>query len=505
MDQSSFQSTGNTERDSLKQMKYHKILLPVLLCCLGLVSPFRSNADIEDSVIKIYCASQSYLFNQPWKKSNVSAGRGTGFIIEGNKIITNAHVVSDAKYIEVQKFRGSGKYVAKVEFISHGSDLALLQVMDKNFYEGLLPLQFGPLPKLNSVVTTYGYPLGGVQLSVTRGIVSRIEMHIYAHSGMEQHMTIQTDAAINPGNSGGPVIQDGKVAGIAFQGLSQAENVGYLIPGIVVKQFLDDIKNGKVDGFSDLAIDYRDDCENPSVRKILGLPDGVSGVVVTRLFPNMPAWSRLKKMDVVTGINGTKVSNDGFIILDGRKMNFLEVVERLQVGSIIHLDVWRNKKSIKVDVPAKAWKMPINLANPYGVVPKYYIFGGLGFTPLSKGYISAAGGWKNLNVTAKELYTNAATMEKYAAYKEFPVLSERLPDQINVNMEKFTGQVVDTINGEKIYSMQELKEKLEKSSKDLIEIKFMGDDVPLIISKKDALEQGPVILEKYHISEGERL
>lgn len=485
-------------------MNYRKISLPVLFC-LCLMFTFQAIADIEDSVIKIYCASQSYLFNQPWKKTNVRAGRGTGFIIEGNNIITNAHVVSDAKYIEVQKFRGSGKYVAKVEFISHGSDLALLQVVDKKFYDGLVPLKFGQLPKLNSVVTTYGYPLGGVQLSVTRGVVSRIEMHTYSHSGMEQHMTIQTDAAINPGNSGGPVIQDGKVAGIAFQGLTQAENVGYLIPGVVVKQFLDDIKNGKVDGFSDLAIDYREDCENPSTRKILGLPDDVSGVVITRLFPNMPAWSRLRKMDVITAVNGSNVSNDGYIILDGRKMNFLEIVERLQVGSTIHLNVWRDKKSIKVDVPAKAWKMSINLANPYGVVPKYYIFGGLAFTPLSKGYVSAAGGWKTLSLSVKELYTNASTEEKYADFKEFPVLTKKLPDQINVNMDKFIGRVVEGVNGEKIHSMQELKDKLEKSDKDLIEIHFMGYDVPLIISKKDADQQGPSILAKYHIMQGERL
>jgi S1-C subfamily serine protease len=461
--------------------------------------------EIEDSVIKIYCASQSYVFNQPWKKTNVRTGRGTGFITESNKILTNAHVVSNAKYIEVQKYRGSKKYIAQVEFISHGSDLALLRVMDKKFYEGLVPLKFGKLPELNSTVTTYGYPVGGVQLSVTRGVVSRMEMHTYSHSGTEQHLTIQTDAAINPGNSGGPVIQDGKVVGIAFQGLTTADNVGYLIPNIVVKQFLDDIKNGEVNGFSDLAIDYREYCENPSVRKIIALPEEVSGVVVTRLFPNMPAWKKLKKMDVIIAINGLPISNDGFIYLDGRKVNFQEAVERLQVGSTIPLDIWRDKKKIKVDVLAKAWKMPINIANPYGVIPKYYIFGGLAFTPLSKGYISAAGGWKRLTLAVKKLYTNASMEEKYATYKEFPVLTQRLPETINVNMEKFKGRVVDSVNGHAIYSMLDLKSRLENSEKELIEIKFMRYDVPLIISKKDALEQGPLILSKYHIAEKERL
>jgi len=464
-----------------------------------------SAIEIEDSVIKIYCASQSYVFDQPWKKTSVSSGRGTGFIAENNRILTNAHVVSNAKYIEVQTFKGAKKYIAQVEFISHGSDLALLRVADKSFYKDLVPLKFGKLPELNTTVTTYGYPVGGAQLSVTRGVVSRIEMHTYSHSGTERHLTIQTDAAINPGNSGGPVIQDGKVVGIAFQGLSTADNVGYMIPCIVIKQFLDDIKNGKVDGFSDLAIDSRGYCENPSVRRILGLPEGVSGVVVTRLFPNMPAWDKLKKMDVILSIQGVSISNDGFIYLDGRKVKFQEAVERLQVGSNISFEIWRDKKKIKVDVLAKDWKMPINTANPYGVVPKYYIFGGLAFTPFSKGYISAAGGWKRLSLPVKKLYTSAAMEEKYAAYKEFPVLTKRLPATINVNMGKFKGRVVDSVDGHIVHSMKELKTRLENSEKELIEIKFMGYDIPLIISKKDALEQGPLILSKYHITEKERL
>ncbi len=492
-------------------LKANLLRIPILLlsCCLPRVLAAAGSPDpldIEGSVVSIACASQSYLFDRPWEKTNVNTGRGSGFIIEGNRIITNAHVVSDARYIEIQTSRGTGKHIAEVEFIAHGSDLALLKVNDKSFFDGMHPLEFSDdLPKLDSVVTTYGYPMGGMQLSVTRGVVSRIEMHTYAHSGIEQHLVIQTDAAINPGNSGGPVMQDSEVVGIAFQGMARAENVGYLIPCVVVRQFLEDIWDGSVDGFSDLAVEYRMDCENPSVRRILGMPPEITGVVVTRLFPNMPAWDLLKPMDVISSINSHSVSNDGFIMLDGRRVNFLEVVERLQVGSTIHLDVWREGQSMKVDVPAKAWITPVNLANPYGVVPKYYIFGGLAFTPLSKGYVNASGGWDRLHQSVRELYTNAAMLEEYATHKEFPVLSIRLADPINVNMDNFVGKVVDSVNGNRIHSMMELKTSLEGSENDLVEIKFMGYDVPLIISKKAALGNGSAILKKYHVEEGERL
>ena len=485
--------------------KFRPKLLPSLFLVASLFCSSAFSADVKKSVVKIYSVSQSWLFDRPWKKSSVRTGIGTGFIIKGGRILTNAHVVSNARYIEVQKYYSSRKYIAKVAFISHCSDLAILKIDDKSFYDDMIPLEFSPLPELNSEVTTYGYPVGGRQISVTRGVVSRIEMHTYSHSGVDQHLTIQTDAAINPGNSGGPVLLDGKVIGVAFQGLTKADNVGYMIPSIVAKQFLEDVADGKVDEFSDLAINYQKYCQNPVFRKMIGLPPNLSGVVVTRLFPNMPAYLKLKRMDVITSINGNKVGDDGFVILDGRKMNFLEVVERIQVGGVIPLKVWRDgaEKSLKID--AVVWKTPISFRNPFGLTPKYLIFGGLAFTPFSKGYISASGGWKKLSFALKMLYVGANSDDKYSTFKEFPILSKRLPDGVNLNMGSFERAVVESVNGTVIHSMKELKKALLDSKKDLIEMKFMGMDMPLVISKRDALGRSAEILRKYHISKGERL
>jgi len=472
--------------------------------CFSVVLDARSG-DIKDSVIKIRCMSQSYSFAEPWKKSRVGGGTGTGFIIDGGRILTNAHVVSDARYIEVQKYSGAERFPAKVKFISHCCDLALLEIDTPSFKKNLQPLKLGRLPKIDSVVTTYGYPLGGLQLSVTKGVVSRVEMRTYAHSGVDQHLTIQTDAAINPGNSGGPVIQNGKVIGVAFQGLSNADNVGYMIPAVVIRHFLDDISDGKVDDYPDLAVDYSEYCLNPTFRSIVGLPSGKSGVVVTKLFPGMPAYKQLKQMDIITAIDGKKISNDGFIDLDGLKVRFSEVVERLQVGADIPLEVWRDGGKKSITLKAASWKMPIMLRHPYGVVPKYYVFGGLAFTVFSGGYISAAGGWNVLPLYLKELYINANADEKYSDYENFTVLTKVLPDKVNVNMGKFVGQVVESVDGIKIKSIRQLKSALEHTKNDLVEIRFVGCDVPLIISKKDALSRNGAILKEYHIPNGERL
>ena len=89
-------------------------------------------------------------------------------------------------------------------------DLAILVVGDPAFFEDTVPVQFGGLPRINSTVQTCGFPMGGRQISITEGVVSRLETSVYSHSQAAQHLVVQTDAAINPGNSGGPVFQGGK-------------------------------------------------------------------------------------------------------------------------------------------------------------------------------------------------------------------------------------------------------------------------------------------------------
>ena len=143
------------------------------------------------------------------------------------------------------------------------------------------PLNFGGIPALESTVSAYGYPIGGERMSVTTGIVSRIDFNLYTHSAIDSHLAIQISAQINPGNSGGPVMQNGKVVGVAFQGYSGdiAQGVAYMIPTPVIRRFLKDIEDGHYDRYVDLGITYSK-LQNPAQRHFLGLKDDDRGVLV---------------------------------------------------------------------------------------------------------------------------------------------------------------------------------------------------------------------------------
>lgn len=118
-------------------------------------------------------------------------------------------------------------------------DLAVIKVTDPSFFDGKNALKlveegFENLPHLDDNVTCVGYPKGGDQISVTRGVVSRITT-----SSSYKELLLQIDAAINPGNSGGPVFNEkGGVVGVARSVLRNSANIGYIIPSTIVHMFL---------------------------------------------------------------------------------------------------------------------------------------------------------------------------------------------------------------------------------------------------------------------------
>jgi S1-C subfamily serine protease len=196
-------------------------------------------APIAESLVRIEATSQEPDYKSPWSPGTVLSGVGAGFVIDGDRVMTNAHVVSNARFLTVSKEGDPKPYTARVLHIAHDCDLALLKVDKAEFFNGTTPLEFGGLPEIESVVSVYGYPIGGKRLSVTRGIVSRIDFQTYSHSAMDSHLTIQIDAAINPGNSGGPIFNArGEVVAVACAGAAVFEGLAFGIPANELIDFL---------------------------------------------------------------------------------------------------------------------------------------------------------------------------------------------------------------------------------------------------------------------------
>ena len=254
------------------------LVLSVSAPVFAAVVQTESNAPdskIRESVVKISATLRYPELTNPWRKHAAQEASGSGVIIDGKRILTNAHVVLYASQLFVESHDSSDKLPARVEAVSPGIDLAILRLEDESFFDKRTPVtRTSNLPEVRDSVLVYGYPQGGSSQSITKGIVSRIEFTGY-NEGLSG-LRVQIDAAINPGNSGGPALVDGKMIGLIFSKLTQADNIGYIIPGEEIDLFLKDAADGHYDGKPAIHESLQT-LENEALRSFLGLDKKAQG------------------------------------------------------------------------------------------------------------------------------------------------------------------------------------------------------------------------------------
>ncbi len=452
--------------------------------------------DIRKSVVRITATSQDPDYKVPWNPGNMTRGVGAGFIIAGPRIVTNAHVISNARFISVEREGDPKSYEAHVKFVGHDCDLAVLEVADESFFKSLKPLEIGGIPQLESSVSVYGYPIGGERLSVTRGVVSRIDFQVYTHSAVDSHLACQIDAAINPGNSGGPVLQAGKVVGVAFQGYSGdvAQNVGYMIATPILQHFLKDISDGRYDRYVDLAI-TEVKLKNPAQRAALGLKDSDFGILVGAVVPGGASDGVLKAGDVILSLDGLPVASDGFIQIDGERVEMAEAVERKFKGDPLALHILRDKQEIDATVVLKpAWPFLIQ-ANSYDTRPRFVLFGGLLFQPLSRDFLEAYG-IDDLRV--RYFYDSFVTRSIFVKHPEVIILSQVLPDPTTAYLEEYRNSIVDEVNGKPIKRLEDLAAAFSEET-DYYVIKCIGEGRPLVLERSKVAAARERIKTAYNV------
>src|SRR5450830_1883653 len=287
-----------------------------------------SASALENSVVKVFSTLRAPDPYKPWSKAGPQEVTGSGVVIDGHRILTNAHVVGYASQVQIQANGAGDKIPATVLAISRGMDLALLKIDDDSFFDSHKPVpRANVLPDVRDAVLAYGYPTGGTSLSITKGIVSRIEFvrYNYPVSGLR----IQIDAAINPGNSGGPVIAGDKMIGLAFAGALNMQNIGYIIPNEEIDLFLLDEASGTPRG-KPAMFDTIQTLENPALRTFLKLGKNVEGAVVLAPFSKEADYP-LKEFDVITHIGDFPIDNQGMVKLNANsRVRFQYRVQQLE-------------------------------------------------------------------------------------------------------------------------------------------------------------------------------
>jgi len=477
------------------------VFLTVAACSISTSASAQNNelSAIEDSVIKIYTTQAAPDYFTPWRLLTPRQSSGSGSVIEGNKILTNAHVVANASYVQAQKHNDPQRYQARVVFVSHEADLAIITVDEPGFFSDLKSLSIGNLPDPLQEVSVYGYPIGGKTLSITKGILSRVEQQIYAHAGAYL-LAGQIDAAINPGNSGGPVIVDQQIVGVVMQANSggRAENLGYFVPPSIIRHVLKDSEDNIYDGFPDLGFRTQT-LDSPSAKAAYGLRKNQNGVLIIKVFDGSPTDGIFEENDVIMKIDDFDIAEDGTIQLsDDLLTDYKHAIDMHHIGDEVLVTYSRNGNEavakIQADAPPESYSLV--KGEQFDQIPKYYIYGGVLFVPLNMNLIKRWGtDWgRSAPVTLLQARNEWASPEKH----EVVVALQVLAADVNLGYHDWRNWIVDDVNGEQVRDFEHFSQIVRNNTQENIVLENKNG-YQMVINHRAAIASEAEILAQYRI------
>ncbi len=281
-------------------------------------------------------------------------GQGSGFIIdkEGH-ILTNYHVIADARQIEVT-LHNRKKYRATIVGTDRSHDLAVIQIKAPD----LAPMVLGDSGNLQVGQKVYaiGNPFG-LAGTLTRGIVSSIRQ-VQEPDGMTIDEAIQTDASINPGNSGGPLLNmHGEVIGIntmIASNVGQSAGIGFAIPINTAKAVINDLLTlGRV---RRPALGVRTIPIDPELADQMGLAADY-GLLIVQVIPGGAADNaglRGGSQRAFLGNTPIMVGGDLIVSIDGKKVEdqqeLAQMMNNHRAGDTVRITIYRGKKKLEVNV-----------------------------------------------------------------------------------------------------------------------------------------------------------
>ena len=437
------------------------------------ITPSKS---VENTVVKVFSTLRAPDPAKPWTKQSPSDITGSGVVIPGKRILTNAHVILYASEVQIQANQAGDKISARVESVAPGIDLAVLKLDDEKFFDAHPPLRFHKnLPDAKDAVMVYGYPTGGTSLSITKGIISRIEFTAYNMS--TAGLRIQIDAAINPGNSGGPAVVNDEMIGIAFSHLHGAQNIGYIIPTEEVELFLKDVADGHYDGKPTMYDDVQT-LENPALRSFLHLPPSVQGIVVHRPFSTDASYP-LKEWDLITRIGDTPVDDQGMIKLsENLRVRFAYLIQKLAKQNKVPLTLFRDGKELKIDFPLMTHR-PLVIPDLEGSYPSYFVYGPMVFADATTEILGSAardrqtaGIFGMLTYMGSPLITRVGDKPAFEGERLVVVTSPFFPHKLAKGYGNPAWQALKTVNGQPIKNLAHLVQVLRDLKDEFVTFEF---------------------------------
>ncbi|XRB10370.1 PDZ domain-containing protein [Pseudoscourfieldia marina] len=479
------------------------------------------------AVVKLHVTSQRPDWLNPWQKRTAERSIGSGVLIkqagkawddsgfrltkdESGKptaneqgfpddhiFLTAAHVVADCTFVEVQMSNMTERHRGRVISVLHQADLALVAVRrnddgteEPDAFMNVEPLTIAPrdyLPPLRTPIHVVGFPVGGDELSVTEGVVSRVEVQTYSH-GTSRALALTVDAAINSGNSGGPLIDviTGTILGVAFQsyaGTSYAENQGHAVPSSLCQRFVNAAlclgNDESMLAMPVLGVSLQL-LQNNSLRTMIGLTKspkdvgknetylpGNVGVLVADVEQGSSVDELVRPGDILVELDGLPIASDSSVSYMDKKLEMVTYLHGKYAGDVVKVKLLRGdgqagleEKTFDIELKRH---VPLVQRSQYDVKPSFVIYGGLLFQPLSLDFLHCWG--RDLKDAPAGLQQEFFYGVRRGGREEIVVLSQILSDEANTGytFDSIGLEVVQAVNGVDVYSMSGFVECMDNA------------------------------------------
>ncbi len=377
------------EQDLLAEARTHIDISPDAVEMITQSELWRPiQESVKDTVVQVFSQVAEFDWLKPFTSPAQYTSYGTAFFInENGNLVTNAHVVNQARALWIQ-IPSLGKEIIDVEVVSVSPerDIALLKLTPEG--KAKITNKLGKIPYLtlgnsdtvfrSDEVMALGYPLGQQSLKSTTGIIS----------GPERSM-IQMSAPINPGNSGGPTINKrGEVIGINTAGVTEAQNVGYFIPINDFKAIEPDLDKVSLLRKPFLGVLFNNASEQ--LTEYLGNPQP-GGCYVAEVVKDSTLFKAgIEHGDMIYEINGHAIDIYGEMKVPWRedKISLVDYVSRLAIGQDVSIVSYRKGKKKEVSVKLSQTELPPIREMYPGYEPiDYEVFGGMVLMQLSFNHI----------------------------------------------------------------------------------------------------------------------
>lgn len=437
---------------------------------------------MEASVVTVEITAKQYDPFQPWNKPTRSV-RKHALVVAGRQLVTTAQNLPDRTLVRVQK-GGRGRWLnAEVQWLDYHANIAVLGVADDGFWTGLQPVELADrVPKLDQYEVVRWRD---GNLEVRRAEFSKFSVGEGALS-FAPRINLELNTEINGLGWAEPVLADGRVVGLTT---SKGGNVCNVAPAPFIRRILEARKDGRFPGLGYFDFVWQQG-ENPATLEYLRVPGEPRGAVVIEVPKNPPAGYALRKWDVIVEIDGFSVDTEGdyedpeygHVMVEGL------ATRRHFAGDRIPMKVAREGRVLDIEylLPKADYSVDLLPMFTFDREPEYLVAGGLVFQPLTQPYLRGWGeDWRRRAPFRMVYYSSSSPSPEMPA---LVVLSQVLPDPLNVGYQEFRNLVVDKINGRTVRRLSEVKQALSEplNGVHLIEF-FRGDSLQRMLVDAGAM------------------